>query len=300
MSTSLLDRVALNQTRLRTPGLSLDGKGVALGAKGLVLLPSLDRLVTMLALYTSEASLESLVPSLGIDVVKSSLGHREVVIAFNVDGTERLDSVAETARLAGGFTFTGTSRQFVQYRDAGAPFGYDVRELTPTDAALTLNHSRFQQTYAVERSVALSDLLLKLEPRLAPEMSPEQASRCWILADSGLGAALIHYFVRSRVDANVGILEIGISKAEHCDGAMQMPFEFLQLERSRGEETPSDHVVKNDSGEDQQQGAADGGKPSAWPGQPAGQCQAGLHGNAPDWRAKPWASRARVRTYQSM
>ena len=47
----MLDRVALHQTRLRTPGISLDNKGVALGAKGLVLLPSIDRLVTFLSLY---------------------------------------------------------------------------------------------------------------------------------------------------------------------------------------------------------------------------------------------------------
>ena len=46
----MLDRVAVHQTRLRTPGLGLDAKGVALGAKGLVLLPSIDRLVAFLAL----------------------------------------------------------------------------------------------------------------------------------------------------------------------------------------------------------------------------------------------------------
>jgi len=45
----MLDRVAVHQTRLRTPGLGLDAKGVALGAKGLVLLPSIDRLVAFLA-----------------------------------------------------------------------------------------------------------------------------------------------------------------------------------------------------------------------------------------------------------
>ena len=53
----MLDRVAVHQTRLRTPGLGLDAKGVALGAKGLVLLPSIDRLVAFLALYTRQNSL---------------------------------------------------------------------------------------------------------------------------------------------------------------------------------------------------------------------------------------------------
>ena len=60
----MLDRIALHQTRLRTPGLGLEAKGVALGAeKGLVLLPSIDRLVALLAVYTREHSLEDLMPA---------------------------------------------------------------------------------------------------------------------------------------------------------------------------------------------------------------------------------------------
>jgi hypothetical protein len=38
----MLERVAVHQTRLRTPGLGLDARGVALGGKGVVLLPSID------------------------------------------------------------------------------------------------------------------------------------------------------------------------------------------------------------------------------------------------------------------
>ena len=36
---AVLERIALHQTRLHTPGLGLDAKGVALGGQGLVLLP---------------------------------------------------------------------------------------------------------------------------------------------------------------------------------------------------------------------------------------------------------------------
>jgi len=201
-----LDRVALNQTRLRTPGLRLDAKGVALGAKGLVLLPTLDRLVTLLAVHTSHASLQSLIGSLSIDIVKSSLGHREVVIRFDADGTDRMDQIAESARLAGGFTFTGSGRHFVQYRDAGAPFGYDVRQITPNEAQLSLSHSQFEQQFAIERAIGLGSLLLKLEPRLAPDSVDRRGGR-WLCTERGLGAALIHYFVRSQVDADVGVAQ---------------------------------------------------------------------------------------------
>ncbi|MCC6528019.1 MAG: hypothetical protein IT373_35560 [Polyangiaceae bacterium] len=202
----MLDRVAMHQTRLRTPGLGLDARGVALGAKGLVLLPSVDRLVAFLALYTSSASLGDLLGSLRISVVKSKLGHREVVLAFAADSTDRMDRVSEIARLAGGYVLTGTSRHFVQYRDAAAPFGYDLRQISPTEAALSLNHTTFSQEYAEERTLDLAEILTRLEPRLDPSAGTEPGPR-WICAEQGLGPALLHYFVRSVVPAEVGVAE---------------------------------------------------------------------------------------------
>ncbi|MEM1029148.1 MAG: hypothetical protein AAF928_06170 [Myxococcota bacterium] len=202
----MLERVALHQTRLRTPGVSLDAKGVALGAKGAVLLPSLDRLVRFLSLYTAGAPLTDLLGSLTIDVVRSKLGQREILLSFSAEGGDRLDRVAELARLSGAYTFTGTSRHFVQYRDAAAPFGYDVAEITPADAAIVLYHQQFTQEYAYEKSVSLRSLLLRLEPRVAPATVAAPGPR-WLCAEAGLGAALIHYFVRSRVVASVGIAE---------------------------------------------------------------------------------------------
>jgi hypothetical protein len=205
----MLDRVALHQTRLRTPGISLDAKGVALGAKGLVLLPSIDRLVGFLALYTAGASLADLLDSLTIQVVKSKLGGREMVLSFRAEASDRMDRVAELARASGGYTFTGTSRHFVQYRDAAAPFGYDVSSIAPTDAPLALYHDTFSQHYAPERDIDLAALLLRLEPRVAPSTlhTPEGGAPRWICAETGLGPALIHYFVRSLVRAEVGVAE---------------------------------------------------------------------------------------------
>src|SRR5258706_9432531 len=156
----MLERIALHQARLRAPGLGLDAKGVALGAKGLVLLPSIDRLVAWLSVYTRERSLEDLMPSLEIHLVRSKLGTRELTLTFAAESSDRMDRVAETARLVGGFTFTGTSRHFVQYRDAAAPFGYDAGELLSTDAALALYHDRFTQVYGIEKEVKLKSLLL--------------------------------------------------------------------------------------------------------------------------------------------
>jgi len=202
----MLDRVAVHQTRLRTPGLGLDAKGVALGAKGLILLPSLDRLVAFLALYTRQGSLADILRSLAVEVVRSKLGAREVTLTFGAESSDRLDRVAEVARLAGGYTFTGTSRHFVQYRDAGAPFGYDIPQILPSDAPLALYHNAFSQTYDVERKIEVRSLLLRLTPHVDPTAGREPGMR-WILAEAGLGPALIHYLVRSGVNAELGLAE---------------------------------------------------------------------------------------------
>ena len=113
----------------------------------------MDRLVAFFALYTRQGSLADILRSLTVEVVKSKLGAREVTLTFSAESSDRMDRIAEVARLSGGYTFTGTSRHFVQYRDAAAPFGYDIGQITPSDAALALYHNAFSQTYDVERKI---------------------------------------------------------------------------------------------------------------------------------------------------
>jgi len=202
----MLERIAVHQTRLRVPGLGLDSRGVALGARGLVLLPSLDRLIAFLAVYTEEQALSGLGDSLKLEVVKSKLGTREVALSFEAGSSDRMDHVADVARLAQGFTFTGTSRHFVQYRDAAAPFGYDAPEISATDAALALYHTTFSQSYDVERPFDLKSLLLSLSPHADPK-AVHSGPELWLLAEPGIGPSLLGYLTRSRVDARAGLAE---------------------------------------------------------------------------------------------
>ncbi|HXN30738.1 MAG TPA: hypothetical protein VN894_02710 [Polyangiaceae bacterium] len=202
----MIERIALHQTRLHTPGLGLDARGVALGTKGLVLLPSIDRLVMLLAAYTREHSLEDFAPTLAMSVVRSKLGTREITFELAAESSDRMDRVAETARLVGGFTFTGTSRHFVQYRDSAAPFGYDARDLISTEAAFALYHDRFSQTYDVERRIDLRALLLRLMPRVDPSTKTEPGLRI-VVVEQGLGPATAHYFVRSGVEGDACVAE---------------------------------------------------------------------------------------------
>jgi hypothetical protein len=170
------------------------------------LFPSLDRFVAFLAVYTEHQALDRVVDSLRIDVVRSKLNTREIALTFDAGSGDRLDRVSEVARLTGGFTFTGTTRHYVQYRDTLAPFGYDVVELSATDADLVLYHSSFSQAYAVERTISLASLLLKLMPYPDPTALPLGES-LWVLAEEGLGQSVLSYLIRSRVGAEATVIE---------------------------------------------------------------------------------------------
>jgi hypothetical protein len=203
----VLERVALHQTRLRIPGVGLDARGVALGARGLVLFPSLDRLVAFIAVFTETQPLDALVDSLRIDVVRSKLNTRELTLSFDAGSGDRLDRVAEIARLTGGFAFTGTDRHFVQYRDGAAPFGYDVDEVNASDARLVLYHSSFSQTYEIERSISLAALLTRLAPHPDPSATLEEDEPLFLLAEQGVGHSVLSYLIRSSIGAQAGVIE---------------------------------------------------------------------------------------------
>src|SRR4029079_7490336 len=143
---------------------------------------SIDRLVAFLALYTRQNSLADFLRTLVVEVVKSKLGAREVTLTFAAESSDRLDRIAEVARLAGGYTFTGTSRHFVQYRDAAAPFGYDIGQITPSDSALALYHNAFSQTEDSERKAEVRSRPPRPEPPLHPPTARGPGPR-WICAE---------------------------------------------------------------------------------------------------------------------
>jgi hypothetical protein len=202
----MIERVALHQTRLQTPGLGLDAKGVAIGAKGLVVLPSIDRLVMLLALYTHERSLEAILPTLAMHVLRTKTGAHEIALELAAESSDRMDRVAEAARLVGGRTFTGTSRHFVQYRDALAPFGYDARDLASADAAIVVYSDGATRAYDLGDAIDLRSLLLRLVLRPIPARATEPGVR-FIVAEQGLGPALLRYLVRSRVEGDACVAE---------------------------------------------------------------------------------------------
>ena len=139
-------------------------------------------------------------------MVRSKMGTREILLSFPIQNSETLDNISEIARLSLGYTFTGTSRHFVQFRDASAPFGFDSSEIIATDEDYALYHSLFTQVYTRERDIDLGTLLLQLRLQVDPKAG-RGSGPCFVLAEEGVGHAFIHYLVRSQVDATVGLLE---------------------------------------------------------------------------------------------
>jgi len=203
----VLERVALHQNRFRTPGVLPDARGVLLGQKGLLLFPSLDRLVAFLRAHGETEGLDELLPSMTIRWVSTSLGTRELTLSFQAESSYRMDRVAANARLAGGLVFTGTSRHFVHYRDAASPLGYDVSRLREEKADLLLYHPSFQQGYAFERELAVAELVLKLTPFRVPPRDAPTSRRLFVTAEVGVGGALVGYLFRWEVAAHASLVE---------------------------------------------------------------------------------------------
>jgi hypothetical protein len=203
----VIERVAQHQSRFRTPGLGPDTRGVALGPTGVVLLPSLERLVAFLRAAGEEGALDELLDSLRIVQVISPLRTREFVVEVQSGSSHRMDRLAAIARLVGAMVFTGSGRHFVKYRDAQAPFGYDIAQLLDDPHDLALYHDRFSQPYRHDKVIALRDLLLRLAPVPVPRARIETPRLLYALVRTGLGDAVVGYLARWAVPARVAAVE---------------------------------------------------------------------------------------------
>ena len=204
---TFLERAALHQTRFRAPGVQPDSRGIVLGHKGVVLFPSLDRVVAFFRAYGDDGSLDEILPTLTVQRVISPLKTREIIVTLAAESSYRMDRVAAIARLAGGDVFTGTQRHFVQYRDASSPLGYDIAEVSDVRADVVVYGQSYRQAYNIEREIPFRELILKLTPYALPSGEKTTATRFFVTAETGLGHALIGYLFRWRVKASVALAE---------------------------------------------------------------------------------------------
>jgi hypothetical protein len=196
----MLERVALHQTRFHTPGLACDPRGVAIGQKLALLFTSLDRLVGFLRIYSEQASLDDLLPSLQILRVRTPLAAHELLLTFAAESSYRADRAARIARLLSGLCFTGSARHFVQYRDESSPLGYDTPQVSSDEGDFVLYGEAFTQAYQRADEIAFAQLVFRLQLiREAGRPDIEGAEFLYVVARQGLGRALLRYLWRSRL-----------------------------------------------------------------------------------------------------
>jgi hypothetical protein len=202
----MLQRVSVGQSRFNVPGLSADGRGAVLGRQWLGRFGAIDRLVSFLRIWSAEQALDDVHPGLRIVQVRREGGSREVLLSFPVASVAVADSAARATRIAGGECFTGTGKQFVQYRDGHAPLGYDVTALEPTSGADFVLYSSDQTTsHLVVADLPLDKLLLRLElQRDRTPIAALQVTRLFLRVRRGLGPILLEYLYRvQRYDSDL-------------------------------------------------------------------------------------------------
>jgi hypothetical protein len=197
----------LNQTRLNVPGVSPDARGVMLGRRGLLLFPTIERLVSFFRVYGDREAIDDLLPTLRLVQLKTPLGTREFVVSFGVSSSYQMDRCAAIAKMLGGLTFTGSTRHFVKYRDAASPLGYDSDRLLPREGDVALYHDDFTQAYDEEREVPFRQLVLQLTPQRETVASGDFGSPITAAVRPGLAGAVQGYMYRNGARAQVALVE---------------------------------------------------------------------------------------------
>jgi hypothetical protein len=193
----MLLRVVVGQTRFALPGLATDGKGIARGREMAVRFVGLDRLVSFLRFFTANHNLDDL-GQVKLLQARREHGPRELVLFASRVSPVLAEVVAQAARTAGGPVYTGAARHFVPVREAAAPLGWDVDAVVDSPADFVLYRADGADPYRVEGEMALSSLLLRLEPqRVMGAKVP--GDTLIVLARRGVASALAAYLHRAEL-----------------------------------------------------------------------------------------------------
>ncbi|HKA86353.1 MAG TPA: hypothetical protein VKE22_01765 [Haliangiales bacterium] len=202
----MLERISLGQTRFSMPGVAPDARGIVLGKLGVLSFPSLDGVVSWLRLYSDEDGLDDLLPGTHILRARTPLGSRAFLLVIPAASSYILDRAARCARLAGGATYTGTSRHFVRYRDERSPYGYDVGDLGGPGPDMVLHGEDGSIAYARDGEVPIATVVFRLSLRRVPgaeRLDAEGRALLYISVAAGLAYGLLRYLLRARVRAEV-------------------------------------------------------------------------------------------------
>ncbi len=178
----MLEPVARNQLSFRLAGLFQDGRGVVVGQSAVVVLLSIERVVSLIRLLCEELSLDDLLPTLRIELHRNPLGSTLYLVSFQSSDSLLLDRVSRLGRFLSAPLLVGTGKHFVAYRDEAAPLGYDVVEPQSDPADVTLYTQAMSQPCRRMRELSVADLVFQLQllslpggvrRALVPEAGPD-------------------------------------------------------------------------------------------------------------------------------
>lgn len=159
----MLEPVAKNQLSFRIAGLFQDGRGVVVGTEAVVVLLSIERVVSLTRLLSEELPLDDLVPTLRIELCKNPLGSTLYLLRFQCRDSLLLDRVARLARLLSAPLCVGAGRHFVAYRDDAAPLGYDATTPLAEPGDLAIYTPTLVQPCRKIKELSLRDLVEQLQ-----------------------------------------------------------------------------------------------------------------------------------------
>lgn len=211
----MLEPVARNQLSFRIAGLFQDGRGVVVGSEAVVVLLSIERVVSLVRLLCEELSLDDLLPTLRIELYRNPLGSTLYLLGFQCRDSLLLDRVARLARLLSSTLCVGAGRHFVAYRDDVAPLGYDVVDPLSDPSDLTIYTPTLAQPCRKVRELSIRELVDKLQlltlpgglgrelsPPPMPDGSPapiEPPEEMYLVCGVGLLPRLLRYLWQSGV-----------------------------------------------------------------------------------------------------
>ncbi len=200
----MLEHVAINQERFKTPGLRADSRGIAVGERGLIRFGTLTQVVGFFRALSEEQSLDHLLPTLRIVKARSRIQGLELLIDMAAQGSHMLDRAAAIARLLRGEVYTGRAPHFVRYRDAAAPFGYDVERLVQVREGVALYASSGPLHFSEDGEIAFRGLLLSLS--LTRTRQLEGLGTLFMRVPPGLRAATQRFLWHRDIAASVAEL----------------------------------------------------------------------------------------------
>jgi hypothetical protein len=192
---------------LRHAGLRRDDRGVVVGAQCLLRFATLPELVGFVRLQALRGDLPRILLELETLSLLGEPGGADFALRLPVRGSAReVEALLDAVTLAGGQVFVGDGHHFVPFRDAAAPFGYDLLAGERPPRGLVLHRPAGSLHYPELRRIDLAELLFSLP--LLRDFVPAAEPSCYVQVPPGLYRQAAQYLSRHGHGCEAALVEL--------------------------------------------------------------------------------------------